>query len=649
MSSRLRANAARPSSRPAEACWTIKDSRELYRVDSWGRGFFSINPRGHIEVAPEVVGSGGLDLKRLVDEIVERGIDPPLLIRFSDVLKARLAEIQSAFANAIAAHGYQAAYRPVYPIKVNQNRFLVEELVAAGRPFHYGLEAGSKPELLAVMSLLDNPEALVICNGYKDEQYIEAALLASRLGPRVILVLEKPAELPLILQVAQRTGVAPRLGLRARLATRGSGHWQASAGARSKFGLGAREMVEAVALLRRRGLLDRLELLHFHLGSQVSSIRNLKEAWREAARVYVQLIRLGAPLGYFDVGGGLGVDYDGSRSSAGSSIDYSLQEYANGVIFGIQEICDAEGVPHPVVVSEAGRATVAHHAVLVLEVLDVRQPRRVEIPSAPPADAEPPLVHLLQAFHGLNATTCRQAYHDALQYRDECLSLFNLGHLSLEERVLAEDIFEALCRRVWQLQRAACAAPAGELEVLGRRLADIYFTNFSLFQSLPDTWAIDQLFPLMPIHRLDEFPSRRGVLADITCDSDGVVDCFIGPPGGQPELELHSLDQQPYYLGAFLVGAYQEILGDLHNLFGDTHAVHASLDQDGGYRIEHVVPGDTISEVLAYVEYDDRQLLRQLRRNIEGALEAGRMNRSQARQLIDLYCQGLEGYTYLQR
>nr|XP_061812023.1 biosynthetic arginine decarboxylase-like [Nerophis lumbriciformis] len=491
--------------------WTIDDAVDLYHLDSWGRGFFSINAKGHVEVAAEIAGGAGLDLKRLVDEVIERGIEPPLLLRFSDVLKARLEEIQTAFANAIESNGYRAGYRPVYPIKVNQNRFLVEELLTAGRPFHYGLEAGSKPELIAVMALLDDPQALVICNGFKDEEYIETALLASRLGPRVILVLEKPSELPLILQAAERTGVAPRIGIRARLAARGSGHWQASGGERSKFGLGAREMVEAVELLRERGLLDRLELLHFHLGSQISSIRHLKEALREAGRVYVHLTRMGAALGYFDVGGGLGVDYDGSQSSDVSSINYSLQEYANGVIYGIQEICDAEGVEHPVVVTEAGRATVAHHAVLVLDVLDVRRPRPVEVPTELPAANQPntelPLVRLLETYHALGPARCREAYHDALQYRDECLSLFNLGHLSLADRVLAEDIFDALCRRVWELRQSDNGELSGELVELGQQLADIYFMNFSLFQSMPDSWAIEQLFPVLPIHRLDECPS----------------------------------------------------------------------------------------------------------------------------------------------
>lgn len=628
--------------------WTIDDSLELYGVPSWGRGFFSASSKGHLSVIPPDAKGPAVDVKALVDELVERGIDLPLLIRFSDILKARIIEINKAFASAIKEYEYQGVYRGVYPIKVNQNRYLVEDVVTYGRPYHFGLEAGSKPELLIVMALLADEQALVICNGYKDEEYVETALLASRIGPQVILVAEKPAELRLIADVARRTGVAPRIGLRARLSTRGAGHWEASGGDRSKFGFGAREMVEAVGHLREEGLLDGLVLLHFHLGSQISSIRNIKDALREAGWLYVNLVRMGAPLTHLDVGGGLGVDYDGTQSNFASSMNYTLQEYANDVIYGVKEVCDRAEVVHPVIVTEAGRATVAHHAVLVFEVLEAGEFRVGELPEALPEDSAPVVQELFAAYRELSAKNVRETYHDAQQYRDECLSLFNLGHLSLEQRVLAEDVFWVLCRRIRQLARDLSRVPE-ELEGIERALASTYFCNFSVFQSLPDAWAIDQLFPIMPLHRLGEHPDRHGVIADMTCDSDGKIEQFIDQRGIRRTLELHDLSDEPYYLGAFLVGAYQEILGDLHNLFGDTNTVHVALDPDEGYTIEHVVVGDTVTEVLEYVEYEKGPLVARLRSGVEKAIRAGRLSREQAKELLRVYDAGLSGSTYLER
>ena len=641
---------------PKTKRWTIEDSLHLYGVDSWGRGLLSANTKGHLTVGPfQVSGKRGadpapatIDLKELVDEVIERGIEPPLLLRFSDVLRARIAELNEAFSAAIKEYGYRGKYRGVYPIKVNQNRYLVEDLVSYSRPFHYGLEAGSKPELLAVMALLNDPQALIICNGYKDEEYVETALLASRLGPKVILVVEKPSELPLIAEMARRTGVKPMLGVRAKLSSRGSGHWEASGGDRSKFGLGAREIVETVDFLRREEMLDSFVLLHFHLGSQISSIRNVKDALREAGWLYVNLAKMGVPLGYLDVGGGLGVDYDGTQSNSPSSRNYTLQEYANDVVYGAMEICDASGVEHPTLVTEAGRATVAHHAVLITEVLGVgRRPAGVR-PRELPEGAPLALRNLVDAHGELESRNLREIYHDALQYRDECLTLFNLGHLSLENRVLAEDIFWDLCRRIHALASGAAHLP-DELAGLEEALADTYFTNFSVFQSLPDAWAIDQLFPVVPIHRLGERPERRGTIADITCDSDGCMKRFIDRQQIRSVLDLHNADEEPYYLGVFLVGAYQEILGDLHNLFGDTNAVHVTLEPDGEYEIDHVVAGDTVTEVLQYVEYQREDLVARLRRSAEKALRAKRMSREQARQLMRVYEQGLAGYTYLER
>lgn len=629
--------------------WTAADAADLYGISTWGRDYFATNDKGHLTMRPGPEGSPAIDVKELVDEVAERGIQLPLLIRFADLLEKRVRQIHGAFHQAIAEYEYQGGYRGVYPIKVNQNRFLVEDLVRCGAELHYGLEAGSKPELMAVMALLDDPEALVICNGYKDEEYVETALYASLLGPKVILVAEKPAELPLIVEVAKRVGIAPRIGVRARLSARGAGHWEGSGGDRSKFGFGVRELIEAVELLRECGLLDSFQLLHFHLGSQISSIRNVKDALREVGWLYVNLVQMGVPLAFLDVGGGLGVDYDGSQTNYPSSMNYSLQEYANDVVAHVMEVCDPAGVPHPTLVTEAGRATVAHHAMLVVEVLGVGEFRVGELPTEAPEDISPVLRHLFNTYRALTSKNLRETFHDAQQYRDECRSLFNLGHMSLAHRVLAEDIFWATCRRTLELLRDLSKIPA-ELAGLEEALADTYFCNFSVFQSLPDSWAIDQLFPVAPIHRLDERPDRQGIIADMTCDSDGKIDKFIDPREVRSVLELHRLrDDEPYYLGIFLVGAYQEILGDLHNLFGDTNTIHVALDEEEGYSIQHVVAGDTVREVLRYVGYQRDELVADVRRGAEKAIRQRRMSREQARQLMRVYEHGLAGYTYLER
>ncbi|HXU44547.1 MAG TPA: biosynthetic arginine decarboxylase [Thermoanaerobaculia bacterium] len=627
--------------------WSATDSLDLYNFRGWGSGYFSVNARGSVVVQPGGPGTPEIDLKELVDEVRERGIGLPLLIRFSEIIKARVVALNEAFAHAIGEYGYQGSYRGVYPIKVNQDRYLVERLVQYGRPYHYGLEAGSKPELLAVMAMLEDEDALIICNGYKDEEYVETALLASRLGRRVILVVEKPSELPLIRDIATRTGIKPRIGIRARLSAKGAGHWEASGGDRSKFGLGGRDLLSAIDFLRQHEMLDSLQLVHFHLGSQISSIRSVKDALREAVRVYVNLVRLGAPLTYLDVGGGLGIDYDGSQTNFASSLNYTLQEYANDIVYGVMEVCDPAGVPHPTLVSESGRATVAHHAVLVVDVLGVSE-FEVGKPKRPPVDAPAPLKNLYETLREVSRKNIIETYHDAIDSRDECLSLFNLGHLSLEDRGLAEDLFWAISQKVLRLARTFKELPE-ELEGLERQLADTYFLNFSVFQSLPDSWAIDQLFPIVPIHRLDEEPTERAVLADITCDSDGKIDRFIDRRDVKTVLELHPLNGEHYYLGAFLVGAYQEILGDLHNLFGDTNTVHVSLHPDDDYEIEGVVNGDTVTDVLRYVRYDRNQLVARVRQATETAVRAKRMTLEESRHLLRRYEEGLAGYTYLEK
>ena len=637
--------------------WGVEDSSRLYGVNAWGRGYFSVNDLGHMCMGPTEPGGPVIDIKELVDEVAERGIGLPLLIRFSDLLRERVRAINHAFGDAIREYDYRGHYRGVYPIKVNQNRLLVADLVEYGRQFNHGLEAGSKPELLAVLAMLDNPDALVVCNGYKDEEYIEIALRGSRLGPKIILVVEKPAEIALILEVARKTGIKPVIGMRARLSTRGAGHWEASGGDRSKFGLGARELVEVVEMLRKEKMLDCFELLHFHLGSQISSIRNVKGALREGGWLFVNLVKLGCDeLKYFDVGGGLGVDYDGSQTNFVSSMNYSLQEYANDVVSGLMEVCDPAGVEHPTIVTESGRATVAHHAVLVMDVLGIGEFRVGELPKELPKNAGPVLANMLEAYEELNHRNVREMYHDAQQYREDCLNLFNLGHLSLEHRVLAEDIYWAISRKARDLVRDLPYVPP-ELQGIETALADTYFCNFSLFQSLPDSWAIDQLFPIAPIHRLDEEPGRRGLIADITCDSDGKIDRFVRsqiesrfePQEVRPVLELHDLKpREPYYLGVFLVGAYQEILGDLHNLFGDTNTVHVCFDEDDDYRIEHVVYGDSVQEVLEYVDYQKDDLVARVRDQAERAIRAKSLTREEAKQLMKIYEEGLSGYTYLE-
>jgi arginine decarboxylase len=500
------------------------------------------------------------------------------------------------------------------------------------------------------MALHQDEQALVVCNGYKDDEYIRTALLASKLGPTVVIVVEKPTEIDHIRRVATDLGVTPTIGIRARLSARGSGKWQQSGGDRSKFGLSAAEMVEAVDKLRKWGKLDCLRLLHFHLGSQISNIRSIKNALREAARFYVEMFKLGCSgLKYLDVGGGLGVDYDGSQTNFPSSMNYSVQEYANDVVFEIQQVCQEAGVPHPDLVSESGRAVAAHHSVLIVDVLEVSAQTDFTIPSELGPESHALVRHLYDTYQGVSPKNLLETYHDAAQYREQALQLFNLGHLSLKERVQCDQLYWAVSVKILGFLHDVKEVPE-DLEHLERNLSDTYFLNFSMFQSLPDHWAVDQLFPIVPIHRLAERPSRRGVLADITCDSDGKIDSFIDPRDVKKVLELHQMSNgDPYYLGIFLVGAYQEILGDLHNLFGDTNTVHVSIDESSLYTIEEVFPGDTVTDVLQYVNYSASGLMKKLRQNVEQALRKGFMTLEESRQLIDSYQNGLTGYTYLER
>ncbi len=628
--------------------WTVRDAMELYNIPNWGSPYFSINDFGNVCVHPEGPSGPTLDLKKVVDELQRRGIHLPILIRLSDVLRARVEVINEAFATAIREYEFKGQYLGVYPIKVNQQRHVVEEIVSYGKPYRFGLEAGSKPELLAVIAMLKHDDALIICNGYKDREYVEMAMLATKIGKQVILVVEKFSELHLIAEQAEALGVKPHIGVRAKLASRGAGKWESSGGDRSKFGLTVRELVEAITFLQDRGMIDCLELLHFHLGSQITNIRSVRDGLQEACRIYVEMVKLGAPLKYFDVGGGLAVDYDGSHTVFASSTNYSVQEYANDVVAAVLDACDREEVPHPHIVSESGRAVTAHHCVLVFDVLGTSSMGEVEIPSSLPEDKPDSFHNLLEVHKTITRKNFQEVYHDALHYRDDCMSLFRHGYLSLADRSLVESIFWSCAHKILRIVRELDYVP-DELEGLERTMADTYFCNFSCFQSVPDFWAVQQLFPILPIHRLDEKPTRRAILGDITCDSDGKIDRFIDLRDVKSTLELHPLNGSPYILGVFLTGAYQEILGDMHNLFGDTNAVHVRLEEDGGYRIEHVVKGDTTREVLGYVAYSADGLVGALRTKVEAAVRAGTISFEEAGQFLRKYENGLEGYTYLGR
>ena len=630
--------------------WTVADTAEMYEIAAWGKGYFSANSAGHICVHPDKDVLRGIDLKQLVDQLQARGIEVPVLIRFGGILKHRLAEIQEAFAQAIKEHGYHGSYQCIYPIKVNQQRQVVEEVLNFGRPYHFGIEAGSKPELLAVIAMAGN-DVPIVCNGFKDEEFIEMALLAQRMGRQVFLVVEKYTELERIIRHARKVGVRPTIGVRVKLAATGAGRWQASGGYRSKFGLTVTEIIRAVADLKAAEMADCFKLLHFHLGSQITNIRYIKAALNEIARIYTDLVKQGAGLEFLDVGGGLGVDYDGSQTNFESSANYTLQEYANDVVFHIQTVCDDAGVPHPVIFSESGRAIVSYHSVLVFNVLGVtgRRDKGPDqgVPAALGNDVEQPLRDLLATYHDLSVRNVLESYHDAQQALDMTMHLFGSGYMPLDQRAQAENLFWAICHKIQELIRQMDYVPE-DLEVLEMILSETYYCNFSLFQSMPDSWAIKQLFPIAPIHRLDERPLHRAVICDVTCDSDGRIDRFIDRRDVKRSLALHAMNGQPYYLGAFLVGAYQEILGDLHNLFGDTNAVHVTTDSADRVIIQTVIGGDTVREVLEYVEFDTDSLLHQMRSDVDEAVREQRLDDFQAARLIRFYENGLNGYTYLE-
>ncbi len=630
--------------------WTVNDSADLYLISRWGAPYFSINASGHMTCAPTSQPSANIDMKELVDDLCRRGIQPPLLVRFNDILGSRVEVISNCFKKSIEDYGYKASYRSAMPIKVNQQRHVVEELVRHGHAFGLGLEAGSKPELLVAIALLKDADSLLICNGYKDVEYIETALHSQKLGLKPFIVMDRFEELAQVITSSKKLGVSPYIGLRAKLSSKGKGRWEDSAGDRSKFGLSAREMVRAIDMLKNADMLDCLKLLHFHIGSQIPSIRVVKTAAREAAHLYSNLRNMGCKnLDYIDVGGGLAVDYDGSQTDFHSSMNYSLQEYANDVISVMQDICDENEQPHPNIISESGRALVAHHAVLVFNMLGVSEMTNpdIENPTAPGEDDHNILHTMWEAYQSISHKSFQETHNDAIAAKEESVTLFSHGVIDLETKARVDDLFWVTCHNIWAAVKNMSYVPE-DLEGLKKQLSDTYYCNFSVFQSLPDSWAIGHLFPVAPIHRLDEEPTREAIIADLTCDSDGKLDKFIDLRDVKDTLRLHKPNGSPYYLAAFLVGAYQEILGDLHNLFGDTNAVHVTLAKDGGYRLDHVVQGDTVSEVLGYVEYDRLDLIRRVRNASEKAVRDGHMTFEESAKFMRHYEDGLAGYTYLE-
>ncbi len=627
--------------------WRIEDSTELYNINGWGINFFSISDNGHVVVTPKKDGVC-VDLKELVDELLLRDVTTPLLVRFPDILDSRIEKMDSCFRIAAEEYQYKAQNFIVYPIKVNQMRPVVEEIVSHGKKFNIGLEAGSKPELHAVIAIDTESDSLIICNGYKDESYIELALLAQKMGRRIFIVVEKLNELRLINKVSKRLKIQPNIGIRVKLSSVGSGKWEDSGGDVSKFGLNSSELLEALDYMERNGIKNCLRLVHFHIGSQVNKIRRIKTALREASQYYVQLCKKGFNVKFVDIGGGLGVDYDGTRSSlSDSSVNYSIQEYVNDAVYTFVDAADKNSLPHPNLITESGRSLAAHHSVLIFEVLEsTTSPRWEEEEEINPDDHE--LVReLYQAWETLNQPKMLEIWHDAQQIREEALDRFSLGLLDLKTRAQIERLFWSVAHDLMQMTKKLKHVPE-ELITLPKMLSDKYFCNFSLFQSLPDSWAIDQVFPIIPLQRLDEKPDRSATLHDITCDSDGKIDNFISTRNRSYYLPVHSLkSKEPYYIGVFLVGAYQEILGDLHNLFGDTNAVHVSINSKG-YEIDQVIDGETVAEVLEYVQYNPKKMVRTVEGWVSASVKLGKITAEEGKEFLSIYRSGLYGYTYLE-
>lgn len=627
--------------------WQIDDSKELYNINGWGVSYFGINEKGNVYVTPRKDGVA-VDLKELVDELELRDVESPMLIRFPDILDSRIKKMANCFEKAIEEYEYKAQNFMIYPIKVNQMQPVVEEIISHGKKYKIGLEAGSKPELHAVIALNMDSDSLIICNGYKDEAYIELALLAHKMGKRIFLVVEKLNELHLIARMAKRLNVMPSIGIRIKLASSGSGKWEDSGGDASKFGLTSSELLEALDFLKNKNMEESLKLIHFHVGSQVTKIRRIKTALREASQFYVQLRKLGYNVEFVDIGGGLGVDYDGTRSStSGSSVNYSIQEYVNDSISALVDASDKNDIPHPNIITESGRALTAHHSVLLFEVLETTSVPEWDDNMEVSEEDHELVQELYTIWDTLNQSRVLESFHDAQQIREEGLELFSHGIVDLKTRAQIERLFWSIIQEV-NLIAAQMKHPPEEFRVLSKLLADKYFCNFSLFQSLPDLWAIDQIFPIMPIQRLNEKPNRVATLQDITCDSDGKIANFISTRGVSHTLPVHSIKaKETYYIGVFLVGAYQEILGDMHNLFGDTNAVHVSVDEKG-YSIDQVIDGETIAEVLEYVQYNPKKLVRTLESWVTKSVKQGKISQEEGKEFLANYRSGLYGYTYLE-
>ena len=630
--------------------WSVEDSVDLYGIRSWSTGYFDISPKGEVVIRPfGREGGPEVSVLEIINELKDRGYDLPVLLRIENILDSQISLLHQTFRAAIAELGYKGQYRGVFPIKVNQQQQVVSKIAQYGAAYHHGLEVGSKAELIAAISQLKSREACLICNGYKDEEFIDLGLHALSMGFNVIFVLEMPGELDFILNESKRMGIRPQIGVRVKLSTKASGHWAESGGERSAFGLTSAQIMDIVDALKEQGMLDTLKLMHYHLGSQVPNIRDIRSAVMEATRIYASLVQEGAAMGYLDLGGGLAVDYDGSHTNYVSSRNYTVREYCTDVVEAVMTILDAQGIEHPHIVTESGRATVAYYSILLFNVLDVSLIEVGSLPEELPEDTPEPVRNLKEAFQNINPRNLQEAYNDAIYYYDEMRQLFIAGRVTLRERTLAERFFWAIMRQLSEEKHRVKYIPK-ELNEIDSMLADIYYCNFSVFQSLPDSWAIDQLFPIMPIHRLNEFPSRAGILSDLTCDSDGRISHFIDPQGHKSTLELHPLkENEEYYLGTFLVGAYQETLGDLHNLLGDTNVVSVRIQEDGTYDFVREIDGDSVSDILAYVEYDPRRVLVGIRKSAERAVREGRISPTQRHRLMQAFEDGLRGSTYFEK
>jgi arginine decarboxylase len=630
-----------------ETEWSVEQSANIYGINGWGAGYYSVSETGEVLVHPHCNGTG-VSLRKIVDGLIDRGLNMPVLLRFSDILDSRIKQLHEGFGHAISEFNYQGQYRGVYPIKVNQQQQVLEEIAAFGSRYHHGFEAGSKAELIAAISFLQDPEAYLICNGYKDTEFVDLGLLARKMGTQCVFVVESPSELELIIDRSKALDIRPIIGVRLKLSTQASGHWNESGGERSVFGLNPSQVCDVVDRLREASMLGCLQLLHYHVGSQIPNIRDIREAVVEACRVYTGLVNEGAPMGILDLGGGLAVDYDGLHADTATSRNYGLDEYCAALIENIVSTLDEAGVPHPNIITESGRATVAYYSVLLFNILDESRFETNDLPKQLDEEAHELLHNLMTVVDVLEADNAQECFHDAFYYRDEIHQRFKRGTMTLRERALAGEIFWHIVTRIAKLTQTMEFVPE-ELQKLPAMLADIYYGNFSLFQSLPDVWAINQLFPIMPIHRLNEKPDREVVLADITCDCDGKIDRFVGQHTTRDTLPLHDLTEDEYYLGVFLVGAYQETLGDLHNLLGDTNVATVEIDREGHLRYTREIEGDSVADVLSYVEYDPKRMIRRIRKLAEEAVRSEAITAKDRRHIMEVFENGMRGYTYFER